>query len=146
MFRKQMILFSVLFLLGTAVSFAAATPDSVRVNKEKAAIAAANWLKLIDDGKYLESWKESAGVFRAAITQDKWTETMRNGRAPFGETVSRKVKESKYFTELPGAPKGEYVVIQFETLFANRKGILVETVTPLLDKDKKWRVSGYFIK
>ena len=46
---------------------------------------------------------------------------------------------------LPGAPDGQYVVIQFNTSFKKKKSA-VETITPMLDKDKKWRVSGYFIK
>jgi hypothetical protein len=37
------------------------------------------------------------------------------------------------------------VVITFETAFEN-KASAVETVTPMLEKDGKWRVSGYFIK
>ncbi len=48
-------------------------------------------------------------------------------------------------TSLPGAPDGEYVVISYETSFTNKKSA-IETVTPMLDKDGKWRVSGYFIK
>jgi hypothetical protein len=46
---------------------------------------------------------------------------------------------------LPGAPDGEYVVIQFKTAFENKK-FAIETVTPMLDGDGKWRVSGYFIR
>jgi hypothetical protein len=45
---------------------------------------------------------------------------------------------------LPGAPDGEYVVIQFESSFEKKKSA-VETVTPMLEKDGKWRVSGYYI-
>ncbi len=46
---------------------------------------------------------------------------------------------------VPGAPDGEYVVIQFDTQFEN-KAAAVETVTPMREKDGSWRVSGYFIK
>lgn len=59
--------------------------------------------------------------------------------------MSRELKSKQYATSLPGAPDGEYVVIQFKTAFENKKSV-VETITPMLDKDKKWRVSGYFIK
>jgi hypothetical protein len=45
---------------------------------------------------------------------------------------------------LPGAPEGEYVVIQYETQFEHKAGA-IETVTPLREKDGSWRVSGYFI-
>ncbi len=48
-------------------------------------------------------------------------------------------------TSLPGAPDGEYVVIQIQTSFENKKSA-VETITPMLDKDGRWRVSGYQIR
>jgi hypothetical protein len=66
-------------------------------------------------------------------------------RKPLGKPISRQVKTKTYKTSLPGAPDGEYVVIQFETSFENKKSA-IETVTPMMDKDGTWRVSGYFIK
>jgi hypothetical protein len=59
--------------------------------------------------------------------------------------VTRKVKTKSYRTSLPGAPDGEYVVIQFDTSFVNKKAA-VETVTPMMDKNGVWRASGYYIK
>ena len=70
---------------------------------------------------------------------------MKSVRSQFGKVLSRKVKSAKYTTSLPGAPDGEYVVIQFDSSFANKKSA-IETLTPALDKDGKSRVSGYFIK
>ena len=64
---------------------------------------------------------------------------------PLGELISRTIKNSTYTTSLPGAPDGEYVVIQFSTSFAKKMQI-IETVTPMLEKDGVWRVSGYYIK
>ncbi|MDX1777971.1 MAG: DUF4019 domain-containing protein [Thermodesulfobacteriota bacterium] len=37
------------------------------------------------------------------------------------------------------------MVIQFETSFTNKKAA-IETITPMMDSDGTWRVSGYFIK
>lgn len=66
-------------------------------------------------------------------------------REPLGKLLSRNVLNKAYKSSLPGAPDGEYVVIQFETSFENKKAA-VETVTPMMDKDGIWRVSGYYIK
>ena len=60
-------------------------------------------------------------------------------RNPLGKLISRQVKSKTYMTSLPGAPDGEYVVIQFETSFENKESA-IETVTPMMDKDAKWRV------
>ncbi|BBO76064.1 hypothetical protein DSCW_34810 [Desulfosarcina widdelii] len=55
------------------------------------------------------------------------------------------MKSSSYTASLPGAPDGEYAVIQFESLFEKKKSG-IETVTPMMDKDGMWRASGYTIK
>ena len=103
------------------------------------------WLSLVDSGKYAESWQEAAGYFKAAVTKDDWQGKMHAAREPLGKLVSRKLRSAKYMTTLPGAPDGEYVVIQFDSSFEHKQ-TAVETITPMRDKDGKWRVSGYFIK
>ena len=114
--------------------------------KEKAAAGAArSWLALTDGGKYAESWKEAATSFKTAVKQDQWEQMARAVRAPLGAAGSRKEKSATYRTTLPGAPDGEYVVIEYDTSFAN-KASAVETVTMTLYKDGKWRAAGYFVK
>lgn len=114
--------------------------------KEKAAISAAEkWLAMIDEGKYAESWQEAASYFKNAVSQKQWEQSLQGVRTPLGKVVSRKVLSASYTTSLPGAPDGEYVVIQFTTSFLAKKSA-TETVTPMIDKDGKWRVSGYYIK
>jgi hypothetical protein len=66
-------------------------------------------------------------------------------RDPLGKVLSRALKSATYTTTLPGAPDGQYVVIQYDTAFEHKKSA-VETITSMLDKDGTWRVSGYFIK
>jgi hypothetical protein len=41
-------------------------------------------------------------------------------RKPLGKVISREVKSKSHHTSLPGAPDGEYVVIQFDTSFENK--------------------------
>lgn len=113
-------------------------------NKKEAVNSAKEWLVLIDTRKYSESWDNAASIFQKAMPKEKWVETL-NGLLPsYGKVIQREEISSKYFTELPGAPDGEYVVIQFNTSFENKKNC-IETVTPMKD-DGKWKVSGYYIK
>jgi len=112
---------------------------------EKVAVACAEqWLGLVDEGKYGESWKEAAEYLRNAVKQEQWKQGMQAGRKPLGTLVSRNVKSASYMTSLPGAPDGEYVLIEFETSF-EKKAKAIEMVTPMMDKDGKWRVAGYTI-
>jgi hypothetical protein len=112
---------------------------------EQARKGADTWLKLVDDGKYRESWKQAAAFFKDHVTADRWEQMVSGARKPLGALVSRKFQLAKYSTSLPGAPDGQYVVIQYDTVFENKQSA-VERITPMLDKDGQWRVAGYFIK
>ena len=113
---------------------------------EDAAVKAAEeWLALVDSGEYSKSWSQAAELFKNAITEEQWGRSLSGVRKSLGEVVSRTKTSAQYATSLPGAPDGEYVVIQFETSFTNKESA-VETVTPMKDPDGTWRVSGYYIK
>jgi Protein of unknown function (DUF4019) len=140
MIRKIVCFVVIGLILGTTTVMAA------RSDREKAAIASAEkWLRIVDEGKYSESWEESSEYFKQAVQQDQWKQAVQAVRGPLGKLISRKVKSAFYKTSLPGAPDGQYVVIQFNTSFENKKSG-IETVTPKMDKDGMWRVSGYYIK
>ena len=113
--------------------------------EQKAVDASRAWLALVDGERYGESWEEAALYFRNAINKELWQQSLNAVRKPLGKVIRRTVKSKQYSTSLPGAPDGEYVVIQYETSFSNKKSAL-ETITPMLDRDGKWRVSGYYIK
>jgi hypothetical protein len=133
-------LFAIVLVLSSITAWAGHS------EKEAAAILAAEkWLTIVDRGEYAESWKEAAGLFRNAVSPEQWEQSMQAVREPMGKLLSRKVKNKAYKSSLPGAPDGEYVVIQFKTSFENKKAA-VETVTPMMDKGGIWRVSGYYIK
>lgn len=116
------------------------------VAQENAAvIAAENWLAMVDAGRYAESWQEASELFRNAVTLAQWKQSLQGARKPLGKLINRKVRTTTYKTSLPGAPDGKYVVIEFDTSFEKKKSAL-ETVTPTMEKDGKWKVSGYYIK
>ena len=103
------------------------------------------WLQLVDAGKYDSSWVEASPIFKAAVTQKRWSGQMQAIRRPMGSVKSRKVKSTQYRTEMPGAPDGDYVIIQFDTEFEHKKSA-VETLTPAKNAQSEWRISGYYIK
>ena len=133
-----------LVIVGLILSCGTATSEAP--GKEAAAVSAAEkWLATIDEGLYAASWKKAAEFFRNAIKPEQWEQGMQVSRKPLGKLISRKVQTKTFKTSLPGAPDGEYVIIQFETSFENKE-IAIEKVTPMMDKDGNWRVSGYYIK
>jgi len=122
-------------------------PLSVFATEEKkqaAELEAGKWLALVDARQYQESWQRTSSLFRQQVNAEQWKQTMTAARAPMGDMTSRQLLSADYRTSLPGAPDGEYVVLQFQTSFANKKNA-IETVTPMLDADG-WRVSGYYLR
>ena len=113
--------------------------------EDLAQVAAESWLKLTDSGDAGASWDQAARLFKGAVTREQWTQALAGVRPPLGKVVSRKVTSRQYSEKVPGAPDGKYVTIQYETVFEN-KASAVETVTPMLDPDGVWRVSGYFVR
>lgn len=107
--------------------------------------AAEKWLVGIDAGNYAGSWNDASDYFQSAITQDKWVEALQSVRKPLGELKIRAVDSAVTETQLPGTPDGKYVVMQFETAFAN-KNSATETVTFSLEADGAWKACGYYIK
>jgi hypothetical protein len=121
---------------------AANDPGSAQNAAESAARA---WLGLVDAGKYADSWSSAAAAFRQKITAAQWQAAASAARAPLGALKSRTLLSATHTGTLPGAPDGDYVVLQFSSAFEH-KASAVETVTPMKDADGKWQVSGYYIR
>ncbi len=113
--------------------------------EQAAVIAAEQWLTLLDQAQYAGSWREAAAALKTAVREKKWKQTMQPLRAPLGPVVGRKLKSAEFTNDLPGAPEGEYVRVQFATEFANRKSA-TETVTTVKEKDGRWRASAYVVR
>jgi hypothetical protein len=136
----------VLGLVGFGKQALSGTISTSNPAAEKAAIESAqSWLDVVDGGNYAKGWEEATAAFKSAISQADFEKSLRAVRMPLGKVLSRKIKSQQYTTSMPGAPDGEYVVIQYDTTFEN-KAHGVETITPMLEKDGKWKVSGYYIR
>ncbi len=113
--------------------------------ERKAVEAAESWLALADREEYSQCWETAAGYLMNRIERRDFVKTIGEARKPLGKVISRQLESKQYTTALPDAPNGQYVVLQYKTSFEHHKSAK-ETVTPMLDKDKKWRVSGYYIR
>ena len=113
--------------------------------EDRAVAAARTWLDLVDGGRYATGWDVAAPMFKSVVTPEEWDRAVHSVRSPLGRCLSRRLRSHKLVDSFPGAPRGPYAVLQFETAFERRKDAL-ETVTPVLGSDDRWRVAGYFIK
>ena len=129
----------VTLLLNVGILFAAPAAE------EPIVAAAQSWLRDIDSGNYAKSWHQASSYFQGAVTEKDWTDALTGARTPLGKLLSRKIAKTQSATSLPGAPDGNYLVMQFDTSFENKKSA-VELVTFMREKDGNWRSAGYYIK
>ncbi len=133
-------------VIGVLMLVGGVSAPRAQENREKAAVEAAEkWLDLIDSADYSQAWDQAAELIKKVVTKQDWQKTMEAFRLPLGKVVERKLVSEKYTNSLPGVPDGDYVVIQYETRFEKKKAA-IETITPALDKDGRWKVAGYYIK
>jgi hypothetical protein len=128
---------------GAAAPTAQAEDHTAQV--EAARVALNEWLKLADAGDYAGTWETGSATFKSAVTAATWTQMATSVRTPLGALQTRTENKASYSTALPGAPAGEYVVIEFRTSFA-AMGQAVETVIATLDAGGAWRAAAYVIR
>jgi len=96
-------------------------------------------------GRVQDSWAAAATLLRRVVDPQQWAAQINTVRPPLGAVVSRVLREERRTTEVPGAPDGEYAILEFATTFEHKR-FTVETVTPMRDTDGHWRVAGYYIR
>lgn len=138
-------IFSLLILLISITVLTAQEETTDPDSTQKAIKAAESWLEEVDKGDYNKSWEEAAEYFKNVVTKENWQKSMAAFRKPLGKIKKREVISTQIRHSLPGAPDGNYIIIRFNTAFEHKKAA-IETITPMLEKDGQWRVSGYYIK
>ncbi|EIJ0985277.1 DUF4019 domain-containing protein [Vibrio vulnificus] len=105
-------------------------------------VAASDWLSLIDNQHYGESWDSAGSLFRSQISKGEWAAAVGAVRTKAGNLESRILTTTTSMKSLPNVPDGEYVVVQYQTTFSAKQS--TETLT-LSNSKTGWVVIGYFI-
>lgn len=98
---------------------------------------ARQWLVLVDDKNYAQSWSEAGTAFKARHKTDGWAADAGIKRAPLGAVASRGLKSIDL-------SRNNTAVIRYDTVFA-RKAAAVETVT-LNFENNGWSVTDYTVE
>lgn len=108
----------------------------------EAARAAQEYVNLIDQGKYADSWKQGAKLFQRTISQPEWATALNMVRGKLGAVKSRTVKDQRPAWDPKGLPKGPYMVVEYNTSFEKvpNSG---EVLTLMREQDGVWRVLTY---
>jgi hypothetical protein len=121
-----------------------AADPAVKAATDAAGKAAQAWLALDDADSWDACWDALAPAVQGQIGKDAFAESLRTVRNELGAVKARHPHSVTFTHKLPGAPDGDYVVLQYDTDFAN--GSALETVVPMRTPDGSWRVSGYFVR
>jgi hypothetical protein len=97
---------------------------------------ARQWLVLVDDKNYAQSWSEASKTFQSRQKTDAWATDAGAKRAPLGAVASRGLKSIDL-------SRNNIAVIRYDTVFA-RKAVAVETVT-LAFENGSWSVTDYSV-
>jgi opacity protein-like surface antigen len=135
--RKHAILLA-MFILGASVAALAQAPE------DRARFAAEQWIVLVDDGQYEQSWVEASKMFQENTPKDDWTKKAQTERTSLGSRLGRKLKEIKPVNSLKGLPAGQYVQVKYQSSYANKKQAS-ETIVAVLEGDGTWRVASYTV-
>jgi len=102
--------------------------------------ATRQWLALVDQNRWDDSYRIAGGAFRKLNTVQVWTDVSEKMRASLGAVISRTFLSEE---NLPAPPYG-YEVVKFRARYANKPDA-VETVT-LEREDGAWHVVGMIIE
>ena len=150
-YRRPSIIIGVLFMtlalaflaltaLPQLASTQASAPASAATTNAEVVRSAEQFLALLDQGRWDESYRATGSAFRKQNTLQVWASVSEQVRPPLGAVVTRNFLSQQ---DLPAPPRG-YEVVKFRTAFAN-KATAVETVT-LEREDGTWRVVGVTIE
>jgi len=106
---------------------------------------AADFLVLIDSGKYGDAYKQLAPDQEPGPKKSTWQTDVSRYRHHIGKLRGRKLLSAEYSKKAIEGAEGEYVIVTFMSSF-ERLGSAVEVVIPQLQPDGTWVISGYSIK
>lgn len=102
------------------------------------------WLELLDNKKYFQSWQYAGRYFKNNIEAAEWNAILTSTRENLGRLTKRQLVaygEKKQFANLP---TGDYLVLKFSSQFANESNY--DEILVLSEEYGKHKVVAYFIQ
>ena len=126
-----------LLVIGAAVPAAAQRVPATTSATPAPDDRARQWLVLVDDKNFSQSWKDAGKAFQSRQSADAWSNDANNKRVPLGAVASRDLKSIDL-------SRNNVAVIRYDTSFAKKTGA-VETVT-LTFETNGWAVTNYSVE
>ncbi|HEX4352570.1 MAG TPA: DUF4019 domain-containing protein [Polyangiales bacterium] len=104
------------------------------------------FLALVDAKKYSQAYDACSDYLKQSISRGEWTSQLVKERETIGTLASRKLIEAKPIHDMPGAPKGDYLLLTYASVFASQGKPMTETLPMIKAPDGRWRPVGYFVR
>jgi hypothetical protein len=127
-----------------ALVLAACDSPTTTLHEEVARNAAEQWLATSDGGDHAGAWETAAPLFRGGMRKEVWEANQKAFYDQLGTPDRRDLIAAKYTASVPGAPEGEYVLIQYRRP-VRAGGPVVETLT-MKRFGEEWRTAAYYIQ
>ncbi len=105
---------------------------------------AVDWLKLVDEENYADSWKQAAPFLKEHVPLVAWEKRLNEIRKPIDPMVERTLSTTEYREQLPGLPAGQYVAFVWETYFGVKHQMLESMVLSFTNGE--WKAVGYAVQ
>jgi hypothetical protein len=103
------------------------------------------WLALLDSDKAGAAWDLASKQLQNAVKRAAFVAESRRVRKPLGKLDSRTEVKFARAHDLPGAPPGDYAIIEYDAKFKNGKH-LSEQLIWAIEEGGTWRVNGYYYR
>jgi hypothetical protein len=130
---------SPLSVLAPATPALSVAATAAEPTEAAAARAAEDFLKLVDESRWAESYAATGSQFRALNTLEVWTEVSEKVRPPLGKLLTRNLVTNEF---VPAPPEG-YQLVKFASSYGDGTN-QIESVS-LAWEDGAWRVVGIVI-
>lgn len=127
---------SPLSVLPAAAPASVLAASTAETDAAAAARAAENFLKLVDESRWTESYAATGAEFRRLNTLAAWSEVSQRVRPPLGKVLTRDLVGNEW---VPAPPAG-YRLIKFRSAYAN--GTQQTESLSLAWEDGAWKVAG----
>ena len=136
---------SILLYIFITLSFSCFSQKTQTQHMRDAEKVATEWLKGINNKKYVDCWNMLSETAQNKSDSVKWIEYMSLELMPeLGMCISRKFYISELEKNLEGFPKGSYVTIQYKSKYSNTN-FIEEKLVLFLDSDLIWKIMSYLV-
>lgn len=128
-------------VLGTALWLLAGCGESSPEAERAAVAATVPILERLDAGDYDAVHAAASPFLKQQVSHDEWIAEVQALRGPLGAHESRAVGTTTYVNNPWGAPRGEYVIVSYDSHWQN--GSIHENLSMQRQPNGAWALAGY---